>query len=71
MRHDMTRFLTIVGAVAFLALPAGTPAVACPAHNHTASAEATSIDLAAAAKKALTPAVQQEKADEQKIAPAK
>lgn len=67
----MTRFLTIAGAVALLALPAATSALACPAHNHTASAEATSVDLAAAAKKALTPAVQQDKAKDTKAAPAK
>ncbi len=65
----MTRILMIAGAAAVLALPAVTPALACSAHNHTA--EATSVDLAAAAKKALTPAAKQEKGDEQKVAPAK
>jgi hypothetical protein len=67
----MTRVLTITGAVALLALPAATTATACPAHNHTASAEATSIDLAAAAKKALTPAAKRVKAEDTKAAPAK
>ena len=67
----MTRVLTIAGAVALLALPAATSALACPAHNHTASAESTSIDLAAAAKKALTPAAKRDKAEDTKAAPAK
>ena len=67
----MTRYLMIAGAAAVLALSAVTSALACGAHNHTASAEATSIDLAAAAKKALPPAVKHEKADEPKVAPAK
>ena len=65
----MTRFLMIAAATAILALPAAAPAMACGAH--TASAEATSIDLAAAAKKALTPAVKQDKADGTKATPAK
>ena len=67
----MTRFLMIAGAAVVLAFPAVTPALACGAHNHTASAEATSIDLAAAARKALTPATKQEKGDEEKAAPSK
>lgn len=65
----MTRFLMIAAATALLTLPVATPALACGAHP--ASAEATSIDLAAAAKKALTPAAKQDKADEAKPAPAK
>lgn len=67
----MMRFLTIAGAAALLALPAARSALACPAHDHTASAEATSIDLAAAAKKALAPVVKQETPDDTKTAPAK
>ncbi len=67
----MTRFLMIAGAAAVLALPTVTPVLACGGHNHTASAEATSIDLAAAAKKALAPAVKQDKADDAKAAPTK
>ncbi len=67
----MTRLLMIAGAAAFLALPVATPALACGAHaNHTASAEASTVDLAAAAKKALAPA-QTEKAVDTKAAPAK
>lgn len=64
----MTRFLMIAGAAAILALPVATPALACAAHAHTASA--TSVDLAAAAKKALTP-VKQDKTDAGQKAPAK
>ena len=67
----MTRFLMITGAAAFLALPVATPVLACEGHAaHTASVEASTIDLAAAAKKALAPA-QTEKADDTKAAPAK
>jgi hypothetical protein len=69
MRDDMTRFLMIAGAAAVLALPLATPALACGAH--TASAEASTVDLAAAAKKALTPAVKTDKADDTQTAPAK
>jgi hypothetical protein len=68
MRDDMTRFLMIAGTAAFLALPVATPALACPAHDHTA--QASTMDLAAASKKALTPTVQSDKADATK-APAK
>lgn len=67
----MTRLVLIAGAAAFLALPVATPALACGAHEHMASAEATSVDLAAAAKKALAPAVTQEKTDAKQAAPAK
>lgn len=67
----MTHFLTIAGALALLAFSATTSAVACAAHDHTASAEATSIDLAAAAKKALSPVVKQDNADDTKTAPSK
>jgi hypothetical protein len=70
MRDDMTRFLMIAGAAAMLALPAAAPALACGAH--TASAEASSIDLAAAAKKALTPpAATSDKAADKQATPAK
>jgi hypothetical protein len=70
MRDDMTRFLMIAGAVAILALPAATPALACGAH--TASAQASSVDLAAAAKKALPPpAVTNDKARDTQGTPAK
>jgi hypothetical protein len=71
MRQDMTRFLMIAGTAAVLTLPAVTPVVACGAHDHTASAKATSIDLAAASKKALTPSEKHEKADDAKVAPTK
>jgi hypothetical protein len=68
----MTRLLMIAGAAAFLALPVATPALACGAHaTHSASAEATSVDLAAAAKKALAPTVKQDKTDGTQAAPAK
>jgi hypothetical protein len=67
----MMRSLTIAAAAALLAVPAATSATACPAHDHTASAEATSVDLAAAAKKALSPAVKQDNAEEAKPAPSK
>ncbi len=66
----MTRFLMIAGAAAVLALPVASPALACGAHAKTASAEATSVDLAAAAKKALTPA-SQDKTDAAQKVPAK
>ena len=65
----MTRFLMIAGTTVLLALPVATPALACGAHP--ASAEATSIDLAAAAKKALVPAARHDKADDTKPAPTK
>jgi len=65
----MTRFLMIAGAAAILALPVATPALACGAHAHMA--EASSVDLAAASKKALTPAVKQDKTDATQTAPAK
>jgi hypothetical protein len=71
MRDDMTRFLMIAGAAAVLALPVAAPALACGAHDHTASAEASTVDLAAAAKKALAPTVKQDKADDTQAAPAK
>jgi hypothetical protein len=64
----MTRFLMIAGAAAVLALPVAAPAYACGAHAKTA--EATSVDLAAAAKKALAPA-SQDKTDAAQKAPAK
>jgi len=64
----MTRFLMIAAAAAVLTLPA-VPVLACDAHP--ASAHATSIDLAAAAKKALTPTVKQDKANDTKAVPAK
>ena len=64
----MTRFLMIAGAAAFLALPVATPALACPAHDHVA--QASTVDLAAASKKALAPTVQSDKAEQTK-APAK
>jgi hypothetical protein len=67
----MTRFLMLAGAAAFLALPVTTPALACPAHDHTASAEASTVDLAAAAKKALAPTVKQDNAGDTQSAPAK
>jgi hypothetical protein len=70
MRDDMTRFLMIAGAAAILALPVATRAFACSGHDHTASA--TSVDLAAAAKKALTPpTVTNDKAGDTQAAPAK
>jgi hypothetical protein len=71
MRDDMTRFLMIAGAAAVLALPVTAPALACGAHDHTASAEASTVDLAAATKKALAPTLQQDKADDTQAAPAK
>jgi hypothetical protein len=68
----MTRFLMIAGAAAVLALPVATPALACSAHAKMAKAEATSVDLAAAAKKALTPAATtSDKAPDSQAAPAK
>ena len=67
----MPRFLMLAGAAAFLALPAATPALACPAHDHTASAEASTVDLAAAAKKALAPTVKNDNAGDAQTAPAK
>jgi hypothetical protein len=64
MRDGLTRFLMIAGSTAMLALPVAAPALACGAH--TASAEASTVDLAAAAKKALTPAAAtSDKADKQ------
>jgi len=66
----MTRLVLIAGAAAFLALPVATPALACGAHAKMTNAEATSVDLAAAAKKALTPAAQ-DKTDGKQEAPAK
>jgi Ni/Co efflux regulator RcnB len=70
MRDDMTRFLMIAAAAAFVALPAAAPALACGAHDHTA--QATSVDLAAAAKKALpTPADTSDKSGDKQAAPAK
>jgi len=66
----MTRFLMIAGAAAVLALPVTTQALACGAHAKMTNAEATSVDLAAAAKKALTPA-QQDKTEAGQKAPAK
>jgi hypothetical protein len=71
MRDDMTRFLMIAGAAAFLALPLSAPVFACGAHDHTASADASTVDLAAAAKKALAPTATQEKAEGTQAAPAK
>ena len=67
----MTRILTVAAAAAVLALPLATPSFACGAHEKMANAEATSVDLAAAAKKALTPATSQDKAADTKAAPAK
>jgi hypothetical protein len=67
----MTRFLTITGAAVLLALPVATSAFACGARETIASAEATSVDLAAAAKKAFAPAVKQDKTDATQTAPAK
>ena len=66
----MTRFLMIAGAAAVLALPVATPTLACGAHEKMANAEATSVDLAAAAKKALAP-VQQNTTEAGQKAPAK
>jgi hypothetical protein len=66
----MTRIMMIAGA-ALLALPVATSALACGAHETIASSQATSVDLAAAAKKALTPAVKQDKSDATQTAPAK
>lgn len=67
----MTRFLTIAGAAALLALPIATSALACGAHETIASSQATSVDLAAAAKKAFAPPAQQDKTDATQTAPAK
>lgn len=67
----MTRLLLIAGTAAVLALPVATPALACGAHADIASADATSVDLAAAAKKALAPVVKQDKTDATQGAPAK
>ncbi len=67
----MTRVLTIAAAAALLALPVATSALACGAHEKMANAEATSVDLAAAAKKAFAPAVKQDKTDATQTAPAK
>ncbi len=64
----MTRFLMIAGAAAMLALPA-VPALACSAHDHSASA--TSVDLAAAAKKVMAPATSQDTTADTKAQPAK
>jgi hypothetical protein len=66
----MTRFLMIAGAAAVLALPLATPTFACSAHEKMADAKATSVDLAAAAKKALAPA-QQDKTEAGQKTPAK
>ena len=66
----MTRFLMIAGTAAVLALPVATQAFACGAHAKMANAEATSVDLAAAAKKALAPA-QQDKTEAGQKTPAK
>ena len=66
----MTRFLMIAGIAAIVALPAATPALACGAHATTA--QASSVDLAAAAKKALTPpATTSDKTGDKQAAPAK
>ncbi len=66
----MTRILTVAAAAAVLALPLATPSFACGAHEKMANAEATSVDLAAAAKKALTPA-KEDKTEAGQQAPAK
>jgi hypothetical protein len=66
----MTRFLTVAAAAAVLALPLATPSFACSAHEKMANAEATSVDLAAAAKKALTP-TKADKTEAGQQAPAK